>query len=148
MKLTKFLEKSIIAGLATAHIEVQSWLDRHDAVEHSYLGCLILLSLYFENNSDQIGPARMAKYFGYSRARVSQVLTNLENKGLILRTLSSKSARNTLIRLTAQGEKRAGDLVKTFSRLQSLIDEKIGESQAEIITKKLNELSFYLQSKS
>ncbi len=145
MKLTKFLDKSVIAGVAVAQLQIQNWFTQNKGAE-SYLSNLILLSLYFEEDTEQLGPSRMAKYFGYSRGRVSQEISKLSKQGLISRALSLKSARNVNLKLSARGEKKAAEIIKKFSYLQNFIDKKIGESAAEDIAKKLNELAGHLRS--
>jgi DNA-binding MarR family transcriptional regulator len=146
VKLTQFLNHSIIAGVASAHSEIQNWLSRRTKPDVSYLGSLILLSLHFEHGDSVLGPSRMAKHFGFSRSRISQELTRLDRMGLIERSISKASARSISLRLSARGARAASELIRTFAQLQSFLDKKAGEKQAEDIAKSLNEISSQLRS--
>lgn len=146
MKFSNFLNKSIIAGVISTQTELENWMRHQEPRGVSYIGSLILLSIYFEDESNKVGPARMAKHFGCSRGRISQEITKLTKAGLLKRSLSSESARNISLKLTNQGVRITLDLIKKYSRLQNVLDMTIGEKQAENITTKLNELSIKLRS--
>ncbi len=146
MKLTKFLDRSIIAAISTLQMELQKCLSNRIQSEGHYLQALILLSLFFEKENSPLGPARMAKHFGYSRSRVSQEISKLAREGFVIRSLSTTNARNINLKLTSKGEKKSNEWIKVFSHLQNNFDKKLGERQAEDIASKLNEMTAYLKS--
>lgn len=146
MKLTKFLSASLISGAVKNGIEIQSWIDRNQETANlSYLAKLIILSLHYESEPGGVGPAQMAHNFGYSRSRVSQEVTQLSKMGLVVRSLSKENARSVTLELSANGKKQAIEIVKSFSKLQRIIDAVLGEKEAEQIAMKLNRLSQALQ---
>jgi len=147
MKFKSFHDRSLIMGTILAAQSLQGWMKTNlkNTSGLSFLGSLILISLYFEENKKGISPSRLAQTLGYSKSRVSQEISFLNNEGYVRRNLSNSSARSIFVCLTSAGERKSSDLIKGFSRLQSLIDRVVGERQAESINKHLLLLRDHLE---
>jgi DNA-binding MarR family transcriptional regulator len=148
MKFKAFRERSLIMGVVLAAQSLQSWTRRNfqDESGLSFLGCLILIALYFEEEKGGIGPSRLAHTLGFSRSRVSQELSALSRSGYIRRSICAASARAVNVTLSTAGERKATELVRAFSRLQSAVDVAVGERQAEVINRRLLSLHERLAS--
>ncbi|RYZ91316.1 MAG: MarR family transcriptional regulator [Proteobacteria bacterium] len=143
MKFEAFRDRSLIMGLLLASQSVSQWLKREitEKSDLSVLGSLILTSIHFEGRNETTGPSRLSSTLGVSRSRISQELSALEGQGLIRRVINSESARSTSLLLTAAGEKKANELIKTYTRLQRMIDAKVGENHAEATNRTLLKLT-------
>jgi DNA-binding MarR family transcriptional regulator len=148
MNLKRFVDRSLIMGTFLSAQSLQGWVQRQNTSESdiSFLGSLILLALYFEDEFERIGPSRLAKTLGFSRSRVSQELSSLTEHGLVRRSLSERSGRSIIVSLTSQGKRKAVEIVKRFNSLQGLIDKALGEKQAEGINVCLLKLAEILRS--
>lgn len=149
MKLNRFRDRSLIMGVFLGTQALQSWYRENQPKNSSlsFLGNLILVALHFEGKSEKVGPSRLASSLGFSRSRISQELSRLVQAGLIRRSFGS-DARSLHVYLTQSGERQAGETIKTFTRLQNLVDRAIGERQAENINIQLLELVKVLKRKS
>lgn len=143
MKLNRFIEQSLITNSYAVSAKIQAVLKENTSSDLSFLACLILLGLHYEENGD-VGPSRMSADFGFPRSRVSQEITKLTKKGYLKRQILASNASRVVLKLTRSGSEEARALVKTFSQLQRKIDNAIGEKTAEqlcsILQKASNEL--------
>jgi DNA-binding MarR family transcriptional regulator len=139
MKFNSFRERSLIMGVVLAAQSLQAWARKSfkDESDLSFLGCLILIALYFEEEKRGIGPSRLAHTLGFSRSRTSQEISALTARGYIRRSINGQNARAVNVALTAGGERKASELIREFSRLQNMVDEAVGERQAEAINRRL-----------
>ncbi len=145
MKIKNFVEKSIVSSLYMVTASFQNSLE----VELSELGinyveALILSSLIFENEKENIGPTRLANVLGIKKARSSQALTRLQKMGYVRRELSMSDSRRFQIVLQPLGRKRAMIVVKMFNKMEENLENILGSTKATSIQKELRKLALSL----
>ena len=149
MKIKNFVEKSIVSSLYMVTASFQNSLE----VELSELGinyveALILSSLIFENEKENIGPTRLANVLGIKKARSSQALTRLQKMGYVRRELSTSDSRRFQIVLQPLGRKRAMIVVKMFNKMEENLENILGSTKATSIQKELRKLALSLATSS
>lgn len=149
MKIKNFVEKSIVSSLYMVTASFQNSLE----VELSELGinyveALILSSLIFENEKENIGPTRLANVLGIKKARSSQALTRLQKMGYVRRELSMSDSRRFQIVLQPLGRKRAMIVVKMFNKMEENLENILGSTKATSIQKELRKLALSLATSS
>ena len=145
MKIKNFVEKSMVSSLYMVTASFQNSLE----VELSELGinyveALILSSLIFENEKENIGPTRLANVLGIKKARSSQALTRLQKMGYVRRELSMSDSRRFQIVLQPLGRKRAMIVVKMFNKMEENLEDILGSTKATSIQKELRKLALSL----
>lgn len=134
MKLEKYLRSSPVFALNHAYEAVVSKVNndlREDGL--NLLQGLVLTALFFDEGQE-VMPSQLADFFKTSRGNMSHILSHLEAKGLVKRTLNPQDARQFFIQLRPEGKKRALDLIKFFDRLQNRFEKKLGSSSCEKMT--------------
>ena len=98
-------------------------LERH---EHVQIGTL----RYLLEHDGSAAPSQLVEFFGFSHARLTKILTDLETKGLILRETSANDRRRVIVRLTDAGYALAlAQREAVVSRLTGVL-EILGEEDA------------------
>ena len=110
----------------------------------NYVEALILSSLIFENEKENIGPTRLANVLGIKKARSSQALTRLQKMGYVRRELSMSDSRRFQIVLQPLGRKRAMIVVKMFNKMEENLEDILGSTKATSIQKELRKLALSL----
>lgn len=147
MKFQAFRNRSLIMGSLLAAQALQSWLKKNSKDSSlSFLGSLIILAVHFEGKEKKSGPSKLAASLGFSRSRVSQEISLLVTKGYARRGIVVESARSISISLTPLGEKKAMELIKLLTKLQNLIDQTVGENEAEKMNNSLIKLTGKIRS--
>lgn len=65
----------------------------------------------------------ICEYIGLSNSRVSKIITSVENKGYIIRSISSEDKRQMLFELTPEGKKKVQQMLKAELNINSLYDK-------------------------
>ena len=89
------------------------------------------LILYFLNENEKgQTPSEISRFAGVSTARVTAAINNLENKGLIERSISSQDRRKVFVSITQKGKDMVN--VKKEEALSCAVRllEKLGEKDA------------------
>lgn len=73
-------------------------------------------------------PAQLTEFFGFSQARLTKILSELENDGMVLRQGDPKDRRRVIVHLTDKGleyavEKRGEMLCRITAVLEALGEE-------------------------
>ena len=95
----------------------------------------LLMSICEENAKEEaeVKVSRLAKRCSISPPAISQMLTVLENKGLISRALSQKDRRVVFIRITPKGQEMLDHASCHFQSFLTLIAEKLGEKDTQTL---------------
>lgn len=80
-----------------------------------------------------------------SMPAVSQILSGMEEKGIVERVPAKADRRKVYIRLTKQGEETVEEVGRTFFRFLDQVAERIGEEDLEELIRLLRKASVALQ---
>ena len=105
----------------------------------SYMGLIagqprVLSRLFIR---DKVTQKELSQACSIDPATLSRALDRLEAMGLILRQNHPNSRRAVLIELTKEGREKAGEVVKTFDRIDDMMLEGISDEEAEAFLKTL-----------
>lgn len=86
-------------------------------------------------------PAQLTEFFGFSQARLTKILSELEDDGLVVRQSDSKDRRRVIVHLTDEGLLYAG--AKHLAMMERLIMmiEYLGEEDAVHLIRILHKLN-------
>jgi DNA-binding MarR family transcriptional regulator len=131
MRIEIFLTQSPIFQAGRAARRMESSLNALlRGEEVTVLEALVLAALFFERRTE-IQPSALAVAFQTTRANISHCLSSLEAKGLLQRRLDAKDARAVRITLRPQGRKRAVRVAAILDRLQSRLEDGIGQAKLQ-----------------
>ena len=105
---------------------------------------LFLLALFFEKKGP-IFPGTLAKFFHLGKSKVSVILTDLEEAGLIKRELDTKDARSFVISLTEKGKTKARHLIAPLEKTQTMLEEKVGSQNLLHLMRLLDEVTVIME---
>lgn len=140
MKIQRYLEKSPIAPILRLAREIEERLTRDlSKLGISIWGAHICVALFFEKR--ECGISELSKVFQIRRARMSQLLKELEAQGLLERYNPSGNARMKLLRLTSKGERASLKIIEVFDRVDRDLDRELGPRKSEEIARALTTVS-------
>jgi DNA-binding MarR family transcriptional regulator len=113
-------------------------LDIHLKKEEITFQQSLLLVAILLDGKEEITPGKISKALNLSKASVSQILSQFESKGLLKRALKENDARSFNVFLTANGFKKANNLVKILGNFDKSLENSLGSHKNSII--KLNEI--------
>lgn len=98
---------------------------------------------YFEQEKDAEGMnvSAIAKALDVSSPAVSRMLRGMEQKGYIMKRVSSQNRRNTLVRLTGKGVQAYERARKELDRLLTRVMDYMGQSDMEEFIRLWNKLA-------
>ncbi len=73
----------------------------------------------------------LARGLGVSRQAINELVRGLERQGLVEMVPDPDSARSKLVRPTAQGRKSTAVALDTFSELEALLKDRIGNTRID-----------------
>ncbi len=79
---------------------------------------------------------RLATEFNMTKATISDAVSSLEQKGLIIKERNPDDARSSLLQVTAEGKKTAGDIALFTEDLRLLV-EQITSVEKEVVFRNL-----------
>lgn len=108
-----------------------------DRQEHVQMGTL----RYLLEHGSVASPAQLIEFFGFSHARLTKILTELERKGMILRDNDPTDRRRVIVRLTEEGYAFA--LCKREEMVGQITDmlRLLGQEDAEHLLRIVGKLS-------
>ncbi|WP_263367940.1 MarR family winged helix-turn-helix transcriptional regulator [Edaphobacter bradus] len=98
--------------------------------ELTFFESLTLAAIFFEQTGE-IKPSNLAETFQTTRGNVSHCISSLEAKGLVKRKIDPDDARALKLVLSSTGRKRAVRVAGILDRMQSRLEEAIGEVKLE-----------------
>lgn len=108
-----------------------------DGKQDISLAEFMLLRAIEENDpssSSNVGPTDIGRFLSVTKGAVSQMMSSLEHKGFISRTLPRENRRSTLVLLTPKGRELLGDEKSEFNmKLDALIAAMGHEDIEELI---------------
>jgi DNA-binding MarR family transcriptional regulator len=131
MKITKFLEQNPVFSIQAAYERILPSVNKGLKKEEvNLLQGLVLTALFFEDKKE-VKPSQLAEVFQTTRGNMSHILSHLEYKGWVRRTVHPKDARQFQIELKPDGRKKALALIKFFDRLQGGFEKELGPAQCQ-----------------
>ncbi|MFN8943761.1 MAG: MarR family winged helix-turn-helix transcriptional regulator [Pseudobdellovibrionaceae bacterium] len=106
--------------------------DRLRPFEINWTGASLLVAIFFEERA--CGFTEVTKTFGIKRARMSQLVKQLETSGWVERRTELKNARSKMLSLTPAGKKICSKIVGIFNNVTDQLEEDFGKEKAEEIS--------------
>lgn len=144
MKIKHFLDQSPLWPLLDLGPRLKRALEK---VGLSPLESYVLLALLFER-SRPVTPSEIAELFGLARPRLSQTLTLLEEKKLLLRKIQEEDARKTMLQLTPAGIKLANQVGKFYDQFQKKLEKALGDKTLQEGLKFLQAIDHFIKESS
>ena len=142
MKIKKYLEDSPIFALYEVSNVLTSSLNLQLSKEDlSFTQALVLVAVLLDEKT-KITPGEIAKGLGISKASLSQILSNLESRGFLKRTIKEDDARSLSISLSTIGLKKANRIVKFLDTFELDLEKKLNLRKEFLV--ELQEFKNYL----
>lgn len=140
MRISKYLEHSPIFAISAAHDAMLGQVNRELKKERvNFLQGLILTALFFENR-DSVLPSELADILQTSRGNVSHLISDLEAKGWVKRSLGRTDARQIHVSLRSEGRKKAATLIRYFHQLQDVFEQELGAPGAKKLSTSIHKV--------
>lgn len=141
------MDYSHIAFELLAKMQILSKARKHLEVFESLQGEIFVLCHVAFNPSTTL-PSHISQEMNISSARVAATLNNLENKGLITRTIDKNDRRKILVEITEAGknfvENHHAQVIKQISDVLSLLGEKDAKEFIRLVGRLADIISNYL----
>lgn len=95
----------------------------------------------FDNQNSDICVSQLAKNLKMSSPATSRMLNNLEEKGLIIRTIDKNNRRNTFVSLTDLGKQRTIDNTNILNEYIENVISNMGEEKVMNLIFLINEMT-------
>ena len=142
MKIKKYLQDSPIFALYEVSNVLTSSLNLQLSKEDlSFTQALVLVAVLLDEKT-KITPGEIAKGLGISKASLSQILSNLESRGFLKRTIKEDDARSLSISLSTIGLKKANRIVKFLDTFELDLEKKLNLRKEFLV--ELQEFKNYL----
>jgi len=96
---------------------------------------------YVSKHQGDAIPSEISNAMGISTARIAAALNNLENKGLITRTIDVNDRRRILIKLTDAGQEHVKQHHEMVMKITTRMLEYLGEDDAKELVRIMKKLS-------
>ena len=97
---------------------------------------------YILSQKEEVSIKEISGELNVSHSAVSQLITSLQQKGLIKSVVSKKDARHKAITLTAKGQKLLAKIQPVWNALQQAMEELAGENTQ---SKKILDVLFVME---
>ena len=144
MKIKKYLQDSPIFALYEVSNVLTSSLNLQLSKEDlSFTQALVLVAVLLDEKT-KITPGEIAKGLGISKASLSQILSNLESRGFLKRTIKEDDARSLCLSLSTLGLKKANRIVKFLDSFELDLEKKLNLRREFLL--ELQEFKNYLMA--
>ena len=144
MKIKKYLQDSPIFALYEVSNVLTSSLNLQLSKEDlSFTQALVLVAVLLDEKT-KITPGEIAKGLGISKASLSQILSNLESRGFLKRTIKEDDARSICLSLSTLGLKKANRIVKFLDSFELDLEKKLNLRREFLL--ELQEFKNYLMA--
>lgn len=99
-------------------------------------------------SEDGVRVSELAADFGMTSPAITQMVTVLEERGLVGRRMDPEDRRAVLVYLTPQGKARIKDLYSALDDVLQGLVEHIGQERSRLFLELLNEVAEYFESRS
>jgi DNA-binding MarR family transcriptional regulator len=125
MKIKKYLQDSPIFALYEVSNVLTSSLNLQLSKEDlSFTQALVLVAILLDEKT-KITPGEIANGLGISKASLSQILSNLESRGYLKRTIKEDDARSLCLSLSTLGLKKANRIVKFLDSFELDLEKNL-----------------------
>ena len=141
MKIKKYLDVSPVFAINSAYENLIAGVNqslKEDGL--NLLQGLVLTSLFFEDG-EEVSPSDLAKVLKTTRSNISHIVSSLEYRNLIKRTLHPKDARQYILSLRPDGRRKALSLIKFFDKLQNDCEKTLGKTTCEDVARGIHKLT-------
>ncbi|MFN3454220.1 MAG: MarR family winged helix-turn-helix transcriptional regulator [Pseudobdellovibrio sp.] len=144
MKIKKYTNSSPIFAINTCYEGLISVVNQSLKQEEvNFLQGLILTALFFEN-SENVTPSTLAETLQTTRGNISHMISYLEAKNLVKRSVNPSDARQLIITLKPDGRKKAIRLIKYYDKIQEKFEKQLGIHNCKILTEQILSLRYPL----
>lgn len=140
MKIKRYLDQSPLFAINLAYENIVTSVNKTlKSQDLNLLQGLVLTALLFEDRGD-LTPSQLAETFQTSRGNMSHIISHLEYKGWVKRSVNPDDARQFRIELKPEGKKKALSLIKFYDKIQSEFEDSLGQSACLKSIETLNRL--------
>ena len=146
MKIKKYLKDSPIFSILDLHqslLQTSNPLLKKEGL--SFMQSLVLITILLEGKSETT-PGQLCKALNVSKAGISHIISNLESKGLLKRTVKEEDARSLMLHLTQPGIRKANKLVKILDLFEKGLEEDLGIQRLSLFLSGLEDFKKCLNS--
>ncbi|RLA61468.1 MAG: hypothetical protein DRQ88_07965 [Epsilonproteobacteria bacterium] len=146
MKIKKYLKESPIFSIFDIHqvlLQTSTPLLKKEGL--SFMQSLVLITILLEGKSEII-PSHLCQALNFSKAGLSHILSNLESKGLLKRTVKEEDARSLKLHLTQPGISKANKLVKILDLFEKDLEQALGVQRLSLLLSGLEDFKKSLNS--
>jgi DNA-binding MarR family transcriptional regulator len=118
--------------------------DSSKDIRRSEAHALVLLSEHVEHG---LKVSELSRVMRVSSPFVTQLINQLEERGLVARRADPKDGRIVNIALTEQGLHEAGEIHRMFHRRFTALVQHLGEAEARTLARLLNKTFDYVEEK-
>lgn len=125
MKINNYLSKSTIFSLFDAHqslLKVSGPLLKTEGL--SFMQSLVLIGILLEGDKE-VTPKDLCSALDFSKAGISHIISKLEAKKLIKRSVKESDARGIILVLSKKGVEKANKLVKIIDHFEKQLEDQL-----------------------
>jgi DNA-binding MarR family transcriptional regulator len=116
-----------------------------DGLKPSEVGLLHMLKDHLVNSSDGgIRISELSEKMKVTPPSITQLVTNLESMGLVVRQMDREDRRSVLVSLTEKGEKTTDMAYAYFVSMFTGFVEQVGTEKAVVLNELLGEMIDYM----
>lgn len=105
-----------------------------------YQQALILISMQIDKKT-QITPGLLSRSFGFPKARVSKMISELEKQGLVYRNIISSDARQFELFLSEEGSRKANQFISFIEKFDADMENEIGANKLPDLLESLDKIA-------
>lgn len=146
MKIKKYLKDSPIFSIFDLHqslLQTSTPLLKKEGL--SFMQSLVLITILLEGKSETT-PSHLSQALNFSKAGLSHILSNLESKGLLKRTVKEEDARSLSLHLTQTGIRKANKLIKILDLFEKDLEDSLGIQRISLLLSGIEDFKKSLNS--
>ena len=135
LELALNVSESIEVFLAAIH----RLIENVTGFSTNYFKVLRLLYVY---SPEGLALSKIAEHVGITRASMTQIINNLETRGIVTRVENPKDKRSSLVSLTPEGLEEVREIFVTYhSAISNLVDQVGSTSMQSVIDHLINRIN-------
>lgn len=148
MRIANYLNQSPAFAINMAYESLVPEINRQLKFESvNLLQGLVLTALFFETKNE-VTPSQLAELLRTTRGNISHILSFLESKSWIKRSIDPKDSRRFHLELKPEGKKKALALIKVFDQIQNRFEEKLGVASCQRMVSSILQCQVVLKDRS
>jgi DNA-binding MarR family transcriptional regulator len=121
--------------------DLSNGLDRYLGTHALLQGRWWVLILLMREDDGCSSPSKLAEKAGVSRATMTGLIDGLQRDGLVSRMVDSRDRRQTLVKLTKQGQAKLDEVMPDYYRRVNQLMSTLSREEGETLLLLLNKVS-------